>query len=393
MENSKLAIVFAICLLTMMAVSTVFINQSIFLELSDFFHIDVEFSRVSFSVVSLSYSVAFLLIGPVMDRGNLPLIALGSALILAILLMGTSFVTNYPLFLLCMLPIGFCAALVPAAMFPFIAEKAGTEKKGIYVGSIVASATLGVIWGRVLSGFFTSFIGWHGAYRVISLLMFTCVVLAALSLPRFTPTTAVKSDTLPFDYMNTYSSLLRSKVIVPLLIGGTLFFGFIGIITFLSYRLNEAPFHWSSSEIGWVSCAGITALVAPLSGHLATRLQLEKIVLYGLFGSLVSCLILGWASTTAVVVGGILLLFLSVYICQPLIFMIVGRTVAPDSTGSASSLYIFFCIGGGSLASIVSGPIWTNFGWSGVVAICSASIIISLVLLVQFIFRRPIVQA
>jgi YNFM family putative membrane transporter len=61
----------AICSLVVMGVSTVFMNQSIFLELSNAFGVNLNCARLSFSFASLGYSVTFLLAGPVMDRVNI----------------------------------------------------------------------------------------------------------------------------------------------------------------------------------------------------------------------------------------------------------------------------------------------------------------------------------
>jgi len=388
MKISKFLVGTTICSLTMMAVSTVFMNQAIFLELANFFDVNIAHARMSFTVVSLSYSVTFLLVGPTIDRVDLPKIAFCSALLLAMILMGTSFVTSYHFFLFCMLPMGFCAALIPASMFPYMSRIAPDKKKGLYVGSIVAAGTLGVIFGRVLSGIFTSLIDWQGAYRLIAMLVFICSIGAAIFLPRSTGTPVKDRVHLVDAYKKTYQLVFKVRVITLMLIGGTLFFGFLGIVTFLSYRLNNAPFNFTAGEIGWISFAGITALIAPLSGQLAGRFNIEKIIICGLLFGLISILILGWALTTPVIAIGLLLLFLSVYTCQPLIFMMVGNSVSHDFLGSASSLYIFFCIGGGSLASIFLGPIWTTFGWYGIVSICSGSIFSSMLLMLLLTKKR-----
>jgi hypothetical protein len=56
----------------MLAVSTVFMTQSIFLELSEFFKIHITQARFSFSIVSLFYAVAFIFLGPAADKFDLP---------------------------------------------------------------------------------------------------------------------------------------------------------------------------------------------------------------------------------------------------------------------------------------------------------------------------------
>lgn len=50
------------CSITMLAVSTVFMTQPIFLEISKSFKIDITQARFSFSVVSLFYAASFFLL-------------------------------------------------------------------------------------------------------------------------------------------------------------------------------------------------------------------------------------------------------------------------------------------------------------------------------------------
>ena len=52
------------CIINLLAVSTVFMTQSIFFELSESFKIDLTQARFSFSIVSLFYTGSFFFLGP-----------------------------------------------------------------------------------------------------------------------------------------------------------------------------------------------------------------------------------------------------------------------------------------------------------------------------------------
>jgi len=147
---------------------------------------------------------------------------------------------------------------------------------------------------------------------------------------------------------------------LSLLAGFSLIFGFLGMITFLTYRLIASPFNFSSGEVGWISFAGITALIAPFAGNLSQKIGTYKIIFPGLLVCLLSFQLMGWFQSITLTVLGLLLLFLGVYVCQPLVFLLIGQNVPKESIGSASSLYILFCIGGGSLSSILLGPAWRS---------------------------------
>jgi len=165
-----------------------------------------------------------------------------------------------------------------------------------------------------------------------------------------------------------------------LLAGFSLFVGFLGMVTFLTYRLIGPPFYYTSGEVGWISFAGITALVAPFAGKFSQKVGTLKLIIYSLLLCLLSFQLMGWFESVTIIVVGLLLLFLSVYTFQPILFILVGQNVSSKSIGSASSLYILFCIGAGSLSSVFLGPVWRAYGWDGVTLFCSGSLIISLLI-------------
>ena len=59
-------------------------TQSIFLELSESFKIDITQARFSFSIVSLFYAASFFFLGPAADKFDLPKISVTGLLLLAI---------------------------------------------------------------------------------------------------------------------------------------------------------------------------------------------------------------------------------------------------------------------------------------------------------------------
>ena len=377
------------CIINLLAVSTVFMTPSIFLELSQTFGTDITQARFSFSVVSLTYCVSFFFLGPAADKFNLPKMAITGLLLLAATVFYSSLTSDFSLFVLAMALMGISAAMVPAAMFPHIAKTAPPNKIGVYMGSIVASGTLGVILGRVLMGIMTAMIGWQASFRIVAAGM---VILAAVTFPHLIKRDGRKStntEKLSRLYLNALRLLSNGKILSFLLVGFCLFVGFLGMVTFLTYRLIAPPFNFSSGEIGWISFAGITALIAPFSGYLSQRFGQYRTIFVGLLFCLLSFQLMGWFQSVTLTAVGILMLFLGVYICQPLVFILIGQSAPSEAIGSASSLYILFCVGGGSLSSIFLGPVWQSSGWPGVTAVCTVSILISLsILTMQAIGER-----
>jgi len=225
-------------------------------------------------------------------------------------------------------------------------------------------------------GLLTSNIGWKFSFRIVSFVLFFLSALTFLSLVEKHDEKSKNHQKLFKLYANSIRLFFNPKILSLLLAGFSLFFGFLGMVTFLTYRLIAPPFNFSSGEVGWISFAGMTALIAPFAGNLSQKIGTYKIIFPGLLICLLSFQLMGWFQSITLTALGLLLLFLGVYACQPLVFLLIGQNVPKESIGSASSLYILFCIGGGSLSSIFLGPVWRSYGWHGITTLCSISLLI-----------------
>ncbi|WP_027185521.1 MFS transporter [Desulfovibrio inopinatus] len=355
-------------------------NQSIFLDIAESFSINTQHARFAFSIISLCYSVTFLFIGPIADTFDCRKItALGHAVI-SIVLMIVAGLHGYSWFLGCMGLIGIAAATVPASMFPYVSRLASTQQTEVYIGAIVASATLGIVVGRVALGAFTDVLGWRDSYRIFSL-TFAFLSLFSLYILGTPPKGERSTRKMKQLYIEMAQMVITPATISLLLTGFFLFFGFLGTITFLTYRLAASPFFFNSAQVGYISFAGLAAIIAPFSGGLSKRFGPYKIIIPSLIICLTAMQLLYWSQNVFSMTLAIVLLFLGVYACQPLLFLLIGRRIRPQIMGCASSLYILFCIGGGSVASLILGGIWEKYGWAGIILTCSASITLALAII------------
>jgi YNFM family putative membrane transporter len=221
-------------------------------------------------------------------------------------------------------------------------------------------------------------IGWQFSFRIVSGVLVVLSVFTFLALVEKHDETPQNHHTLTRLYANSIRLFFTPKILSLLLAGFSLFFGYLGMVTFLTYRLIAPPFNFSSGEVGWISFAGITALIAPFAGNLSQKIGTNNIIFPGLLSCLLSFQLMGWFQSMTLTASGLLLLFLGVYASQPVVFLLIGQNVPKESLGSASSLYMLFCIGGGSLSSILLGPVWRSYGWHGITTLCSISLLISL---------------
>ncbi|MBC8441363.1 MAG: MFS transporter [Deltaproteobacteria bacterium] len=192
-------------------------------------------------------------------------------------------------------------------------------------------------------GLLTSIIGWQFSFKVVSFALFSLTALTFLSLVEKDDSTSKNHQKLTKLYANSIRLLFNPKILSLLLAGFTLFVGFLGMVTFLTYRLIAPPFNFSSGEVCWISFAGITALIAPFAGNLSKKIGTYKIIFSSLLVCLLSFQLMGWFESITLTALGLLLLFLGVYTFQLILFILVGQNVPKESIGSASSLYILFC--------------------------------------------------
>ena len=179
--------------------------------------------------------------------------------------------------------------------------------------------------------------------------------------------------------------MLASPDLVRLFATGFfLFFGYLGAVTFLTLRLNEPPFALDSDTIGSISLLGLGAVMgAPISGRLTGRYGSLTVGVVGLSIVMGAIVCLALAESVMGISGGLFLIFLGTFVCQPAVFVRIAERVPSDRRGAASSLYLLTCLGAGSLASAALGPLWTAAGWTGVTTACLTAVAASLLLLVS----------
>ncbi len=394
MKDSSTALkLLVISITTMLALSTVFMTQAIFLEISESFNIDLAQARFSFSFVSIFYAAAFIFLGPIVDKFNLPKIAIIGGISLSLAIFYASYTQNFNLFIISMALTGICAASIPAAMFPHMVSIAPPTKTGMYVGSIVAASTMGVVFGRVSIGMMTANMSWQIAFRILSATILLLALISIFTIIERNKVTSNSKENLLYLYMNSFRLLVHKRTLMLLLAGFFLFFGFLGIVTFLTYRLVAPPFNYAAGDVGLISFAGITALIAPFSGNISQKVGQFKIIFPSLLIAIFAVQLMGWFQPIVFTIISLLLLFFGVYACQPLIFMLMTQYAPKESIGSASSLYILFCIGGGSISSMVLGPIWITYGWIGVTLACTASLTASLFMLAILYLQNKRIRA
>lgn len=356
----------AFCITTV-AVASVYMTQPILPELGRALDVSPATARGAFGVASGVYALSFFVFGPLADRMNRVALARWGLLAVAVAVAACAFVRGFGSFLLCMALIGMSAAAVPAAMFPQMAKMAPKGRTGTYLGLILSGSIVGVVLGRALIGIITHRFDYRVAFGALAS---ACLCGAACS--ALIPERAFERPTSPL--VSAYGVALRMiaspDMLRSLLVGTTLFVGYLGSITFLTLRLAGAPFHYSSATIGWLSFLGLSAVMgAPIAGTMTSRYGLRSMLTVGMSLTLVGLGLL--ASTNGVLVAlGLTVLYLGVFATQPAMLVLITSQAPANATGRASALYLLACLAGGSVGTWLLGSVWQARGWTGIVAAC-----------------------
>ena len=176
------------------------------------------------------------------------------------------------------------------------------------------------------------------------------------------------------------------------LVGGALFFAFIGAYTYLPYHLTAPPFSLSTALVSGAYVTYIAGvLISPLAGRWSRKfgqLNLSALGMVIAAGGLALTLI----PSLPVILVGLLTLCTGNFMSQAVMPAYVNAT-APQAKGAAGALYVSFYYGGAVLGSFLPGLALAVWDWPGVVAACILSMVIALLANRLLCGRPPITPA
>lgn len=351
-----------------------YLTQPILPLLSQEYTIPPATAGLSISFVVFFIALASTAYGPLSDNLGRKPVMVGSVALLALptLLCAVAPTFGWLLFLRGLQ--GLCIPGLTAIAVAYLGDVVEPEALGGVVGGWIAANVAGGLTGRIASGIITDLLGWRAVFVVFGVLTFSVAVLLAIFLPR---DVHVHRSSWRGAYAGMLAHLLNRRLLGAFLIGGSLFFGFIGIFTYLPFYLTAGPFFVPA---GWVAFAYVSYLagviVSPLAGRLSARID-RRLLMAG--GLLVACagIMLTLILRLPSIVAGLFVLCTGMFTAQAVAPAFVN-TVAPRAKGGAGALYLTFYYAGGTLGAVLPGLAWQGHGWPGVAAVCAGSFLLAL---------------
>jgi YNFM family putative membrane transporter len=343
-----------------------YITQPILPLISAEFGVTPATAGLTVSAVVLMIALASSSCGPLSDTLGRKPVMVWSCGLLAVPTLLCALAPTFGLLLLCRALQGLCIPGLTAVAVAYLGDRFPPHQLGALVGGWIAATVTGGLAGRVLSGLITGVAGWRAAFVFFAAVTLLCAVGMALALPR---DAARASAGWASAYRGMFAHLGDRRLVGAFLIGGTLFFGFIGIFTYLPYYLSAPPFALPPAIVSLLYLAYLAGvIVSPLAGRLSSRVPRRALIAVGL--------VIAMAGMLGTLLPALPLIVLSLFVlCTG---MFTAQAVAPayvnatalSAKGGASALYLMCYYIGGTLGAVLPGLAWQSLGWAGVVTIC-----------------------
>jgi MFS transporter, YNFM family, putative membrane transport protein len=359
---------------TIAAYAAMYVTQPLLPLLAEEFGVGAARAGLTVSAVILAIAVASAAYGPLSDALGRKRVMAGATALLALATLACAFAPSFRALVALRALQGALVPGMTAVSVAYAGERFQTRDLPAVVGGIIAASVVGGLLGRVLSGAVAAWLGWRAAFALFALVAAVAAVLLERGL-HDGATRERRSGAAAWGGM--LGHLRDPRLAGAYLVGGSLFFGWTGIFTYLPFHLSAAPYGLSTASVSSVYLVYAAGIVASsVSGRLSGRLPPRRLITIGLLGAGAGMAIL-LARPLALVVAGLVLLVLGAFTTQAITPAFVNVT-AKHAKGGASALYLASYYVGGTLGSILPGLALQAAGWPAVVALCTGAVGVAL---------------
>ena len=357
------AVLFSLFLAGFAIFSSLYCIQPMMPILADYFQVSPTQSSFPLSLSTIALAIGLLFTGLISDRfGRKPVMAWSLAFI-AILLMFSSILPVWSVFLLTRILIGLCVSGVAAVAMTYIGEEIAEKDIGFAMGLYISGTAIGGMGGRLIAGVLVDFISWQSATLIIGILNLCIAGLFYYLLPA---SRHFKAYPIQFNrFKNSFRQNLADPKLRILFLQGFLLMGcFVSVFNYLSYRLLQTPFELSQAWIGLIS-------VAYLAGIYSSPRAASWGRQYGKFKTLAMMILMMLVGLMLMLINQLAIVFIGLLIFTFSFFAAHSTASSWVSIQSlqyravGSSLYLFCYYLGSSVLGSSSGLVWENYGWIG----------------------------
>jgi MFS transporter, YNFM family, putative membrane transport protein len=370
---------------TIVAYADMYLTQAVLPVLSREFGVGAARAGVTVSAVVLTIAAASPAYGPLADAlGRRRVMATATAFLAAATL-ACAFARSFGALVALRAVQGLFVPGVSAVSVAYAGDRFHVRELPSVVAGIISASILGGLLGRVLSGAIAAHLGWRASFAAFAALTAAAAVLVARGLER---AAAGERRGLAAAWAGMLGHLRDPPLVGAYLVGASLFFAWMGIFTFLPFRLAAPPYGLSTGAISSVYLVfAVGALVSPVAGRLSARIPPRRLVAAGLAVEAIGIVLL-LARPLPLVLAALAVLVAGAMTAQAIAPAFVNVT-ARTAKGGANALYLTAYYVGGTLGAIAPGVALQAVGWKGVVATCAAGAAVALLANALLCGRAP----
>jgi predicted MFS family arabinose efflux permease len=254
-------------------------------------------------------------------------------------------------------------------LVPLAAHLAPDHKRGQVVGNVMSGLLLGILLARPVASLITASFGWRAVFYASAAAMAAMLVILRLNLPRRQPQASQS-------YAALLGSLFKLPFTTPVLrlraiTHAAAFAGFTLFWT-ASPLILAREFHYTQRGIAVFALVGAAgALMAPIAGRLADR-NFGRVGTFIALVSITAAFGVAWLgedvhSVVVLAAAGVLLdsgVQANLVFSQRAIY-----SLAPELRSRLNGVFMACFFVAAAIASAITSPIITAFGWPGICAI------------------------
>jgi YNFM family putative membrane transporter len=359
---------------TVAVYADMYITQSILPVLADQFGVGAARAGLTVSAVVLAIAVASSFYGPLSDALGRRRVMAGATGLLALATLACAFAPSLGALVALRALQGVFVPGMTAVSIAYAGDRYAAHGLPAVVAGVIGASVMGGLLGRVLAGGIAAAGGWRAPFVAFAVVTAGAAVLLARWL---VAADVRRSAGMRAAWAGMLQHLRDPRLVGAYLVGAALFFAFIGIFTYLPFRLAAPPYDLPTgviSSVYLVYAAGI--LSSRAAGRLSGRIAPRRLIAVGLVVEAAG-MVLTTARPLGLVVAGLVVLVVGTFVAQAVVPAFVNVT-AERAKGGASALYLTSYYVGGTLGAALPGLAYQAAGWSGVVTACVAATLVAM---------------
>ncbi len=341
--------------------STIYTPQAILPELQDYFHISIAQTNLLLFGMLFVLMLTTPMYAPLARRYEKKKLMLFSIGFLACSVLISAWASNFYWLLFSRVLQGIFIPGITAIMLSYVQEIYPKKHHGFGMGIYMAATGFGAVLGRLLAGWMTQWYGWREAFGLFVVLLVLAWAVMYIGLPssKSTSTSRDINKKMFLGYLKSFKIL--SILLVPMVV----FFSFMAVSSFVTYRLAEAPFALNPSALGNTFLVLLVAvIVSPLAGKYSDTLGRVKVLFLGIVILLIG-IVLSTIGSYILILLGLGLVTVGMFSVQAVAPTYLGDLV-PDDKATVAVLYQTFFYFGGAMGTMLPAVAWNYEGYDGV---------------------------